>query len=299
MLKYNIEKSFIRDVASQLSTKELLDVMFHSASDNVPMPSIKILHAVVDDFRSILFPGYFGSHNILGQNLEYNIGSILDRLFFDLSEQIQRGFCFFCTGNKGADCKECNAKALDCTEQLIKKLPSIRHLLALDAKAAYEGDPAAKSIGETIFCYPSLKAVTNYRIAHELYIMDVPFIPRIISEMAHSETGIDIHPGAVIGEKFFIDHGTGVVIGETCIIGNNVRLYQGVTLGAKSFPLDDSGNPIKGIRRHPIVEDNVVIYSGATILGVITIGKGSQIGGNVWITDDVPMNSKIRANFKE
>ena len=177
--------------------------------------------------------------------------------------------------------------------QFIQALPEIRHLLALDSKAAYTGDPAAVSYGETIFCYPSMRMMTNYRVAHELYKLGVPLIPRIITEMAHSETGIDIHPGAQIGESFFMDHGTGIVIGATCIIGNNVKVYQNVTLGAKSFPLNENGNPIKGIPRHPIIEDNVVIYAGATILGRITIGQDSIIGGNVWLTESVPPNSRV------
>lgn len=163
----------------------------------------------------------------------------------------------------------------------------------LDAQAAFCGDPAAKGVGETIFCYPSITALAHHRIAHELYRLEVPLIPRIISEMAHSDTGIDIHPGARIGEYFFIDHGTGTVIGETSVIGNNVRIYQGVTLGARSFPLDDEGNPVKGIPRHPIVEDDVIIYSGATILGRVTIGKGAEIGGNVWLTRDVPPGARV------
>jgi serine O-acetyltransferase len=165
--------------------------------------------------------------------------------------------------------------------------------LSADVQAAYEGDPAATSPEETILCYPGILAITNYRLAHELHLVGVPLLPRIITEHAHSITGIDIHPGATIGEQFFIDHGTGVVIGETCNIGSRVRIYQGVTLGAKSFPLDDDGNPIKGIPRHPIVEDDVVIYGGATILGRITIGCGSVIGGNVWLTRSVPPGSKI------
>jgi serine O-acetyltransferase len=178
----------------------------------------------------------------------------------------------------------------------IAQLPHIRQMLSEDARAAYEGDPAAQSLGETIFCYPSIKAMTNYRVAHELYHLGVPLIPRIITEMAHSSTGIDIHPGAHIDKFFFIDHGTGVVIGETCVIGTGVKIYQGVTLGAKSFPKDKNGNPIKGIPRHPIIEDNVTIYSGATILGRITIGNGSIIGGNVWLTQSVPPHSTILNN---
>jgi serine O-acetyltransferase len=180
--------------------------------------------------------------------------------------------------------------------EFMSRLPKIRHLLSTDVQAGYLGDPAAKGYGEVIFCYPSIRALTNYRIAHELLNLNVPIIPRIITEMAHSETGIDIHPGAKIGDFFMIDHGTGVVIGETCIIGNHVKLYQGVTLGAKSFPVDNDGNPMKGIPRHPIVEDNVIIYAEATILGRIRIGKKSIIGGNVWITKDIPPNSKIVQN---
>jgi serine O-acetyltransferase len=166
-------------------------------------------------------------------------------------------------------------------------------VLATDVEAAYNGDPAAKNYGEIISCYPVIKALINYRIAHELHKLGVPLIPRILTEMAHSETGIDIHPGAQIGTHFTIDHGTGVVIGETCIIGNNVKLYQGVTLGAKSFPLDADGNPIKGIARHPILEDNVIVYSNATILGRITIGKDAVIGGNIWVTENVPAGARI------
>jgi len=175
----------------------------------------------------------------------------------------------------------------------MRTLPDLRRLLALDAVAAFEGDPAASSPSEAIFSYPGVRAITSHRIAHELYQRGVPLIPRIIAEHAHSNTGIDIHPGASVGESFFIDHGTGVVIGETSVIGNRVRIYQGVTLGAKSFPLDDQGRPIKGIARHPVIEDEVTIYAGATILGRITIGRGAVIGGNVWITRDVPPGTTL------
>ena len=166
-------------------------------------------------------------------------------------------------------------------------------MLATDVEAAYNGDPAAKSHGEVISCYPAIRAILNYRMAHALLTEGVPFLPRIITEMAHSETGIDIHPGARIGTHFTIDHGTGVVIGETCVIGNHVKLYQGVTLGAKSFPLDADGNPVKGIPRHPILEDDVIVYSNATILGRITIGRGATVGGNIWVTEDVPAGARI------
>ncbi|MRR39211.1 serine acetyltransferase, partial [bacterium] len=179
------------------------------------------------------------------------------------------------------------------TRAFLERLPAIQKCLAKDVKAAYEGDPAASSADEVIFCYPAVMAITNFRLAHELHVLGVPLIPRMITEHAHSITGIDIHPGATIGEYFFIDHGTGVVIGETCEIGKHVRLYQGVTLGAKSFKLDEEGRPIKGIPRHPLVEDDVTVYSGATILGRVTIGRGSVIGGNVWLVDSVPPYSRI------
>ena len=185
-------------------------------------------------------------------------------------------------------------KGIDVTLYLIESIPELRKILTLDVKAAYEGDPAAKSYNEIIFSYPGLFAITVHRIAHILYEKDIPLIPRIMSEYAHSLTGIDIHPGAKIGKSFFIDHGTGVVIGETCIIGDNVKIYQGVTLGGKSFPKDQNGNIIRGQKRHPTIEDNVTIYAGATILGGETvIGKNSIIGGNVWITESIPPNSKV------
>lgn len=178
-------------------------------------------------------------------------------------------------------------------ELFIKRLDNINHSLQTDVEAAYNGDPAAKGYDEIICCYPVIKALINYRVAHELLTMGVELIPRILTEMAHSETGIDIHPGAQIGDYFTIDHGTGVVIGETCIIGNNVKLYQGVTLGAKSFPRDENGNPIKGIPRHPILEDNVIVYSNATILGRITIARGTVIGGNLWVTESTQPGEQL------
>lgn len=181
----------------------------------------------------------------------------------------------------------------DDADKFIRSLDDIRKSLSTDVEAAYNGDPAASSFDEIICCYPVMKALMNYRVAHEFYKMGVDLIPRLLTEMAHSETGIDIHPGAQIGDYFTIDHGTGVVIGETTIIGNNVKLYQGVTLGAKSFPLDDNGNPIKGIPRHPILEDGVIVYANSTILGRITIGKNAVIGGNVWVTRDIAPGEKV------
>jgi serine O-acetyltransferase len=209
-----------------------------------------------------------------------------------MREQVQRGYCFTCD-LQDPDCDECKRRAERTTRTFMARLPEVRRLLATDVQAAYEGDPAATCPDEAIFCYPGVLAITNYRLAHELYLLQVPLLPRIITEHAHSITGVDIHPGAAIGEQFFIDHATGVVIGETTVIGKRVRIYQGVTLGAKSFPLDEHGKPIKGIPRHPIVEDDVIIYGGATILGRVTIGKGSVIGGNVWLTRSLPPGSRI------
>jgi serine O-acetyltransferase len=196
-----------------------------------------------------------------------------------------------CENVSDADCL-CRAEQL--TIRILDGLPAIRELLGDDIQAAFEGDPAAKSTEEIMLSYPSLEAMSIFRIAHHIYTCGVPILPRIMTEYAHRNTGIDIHPGATIGRRFFIDHGTGVVIGETCTIGTNVKLYQGVTLGAKSFPLDEDGNPIKGIKRHPDIEDNVVIYAGATILGGDTrIGHDSVIGGNVWLTHSVPPYSTV------
>lgn len=253
------------------------------------LPSQDAVIEIVDALRTVLFPGYFGPSDLTDESLEFHIGSTLDRIRRDLRQQLKRGICFACTEPEA----DCDARAEAATQRFLERLPSLRHVLASDVQAAYNGDPAATSPDEAIFCYPGLMAVIHYRLAHELHLQGVPLIPRMITEHAHSITGIDIHPGATIGEGFFIDHGTGVVIGETCVIGDRVTLYQGVTLGAKSFPLDEDGNPIKGIDRHPIVEDDVIIYSEATILGRVTIGHGAVIGGNVWLTRDVAPYSVV------
>ncbi len=283
----------ITQVVEKLCRQESYEAVIHRSHHDIPMPSVEALSEAVENLRAILFPGYFGPPELTPQNMRYYVGSTLDRTFQLLSEQVKRGFCFANEPGEYGEIGACEKKSFDLTSQFISQLPQIRYLLSTDIEAAYEGDPAAKHPGETIFCYPSIRALTNHRIAHELECLRVPLIPRIITELAHSSTGIDIHPGAQIGKRFFMDHGTGIVIGETTIIGNNVRIYQGVTLGAKSFPKDDRGKLIKGIPRHPIVEDDVVIYSGATILGRVTIGKKSVIGGNVWLTQDVPPNSRI------
>jgi len=258
-------------------------------------PSRTTLAALVEDLRALLFPGYFGASELRADTLRYHLGACMDRVAHGLAIQIQRGL--MASDATAADCGE---RSQILARAFLARLPDVRHLLATDIQAGFEGDPAATSPEEVLLSYPGLLAVTSQRLAHELLKLGVPLLPRMITEHAHSLTGIDIHPGAQIGERFFIDHGTGVVIGETCIIGRNVRLYQGVTLGAKSFPLDAEGHPIKGVPRHPVVEDDVIVYSNATILGRITLGRGSAIGGNVWLTRSVPPGSVItQANEKD
>lgn len=254
-----------------------------------PLPSLIKLSQIVDLFRSIIFPGYFGDVVTDNDTLSYHMGVNLERLYNLLRDQVQNGLCFNASEDQ---CIESQKLAPEIAKALINKLPELKRIVSTDIKATFDGDPAAKSYGEVIFCYPTIRAVFNYRIAHELLKLGVPVIPRVLTELAHSETGIDIHPGAKIGEFFSIDHGTGVVIGETSIIGNHVRLYQGVTLGAKSFELDKDGNPLN-TPRHPILEDNVVVYANTSILGRITIGRETVIGGNVWLTNSVSPGSRI------
>jgi serine O-acetyltransferase len=276
----------------ELSNSSSYKGLFHQHTDGNPLPSSQALHEIVELSRAILFPGFYGNSTVNSHTVTYHIGVNVERLADLLAEQILAGLCF--DGAEGTCCSsDQRREALDKTIRFVNRLPELRRTLATDVEAAYNGDPAAHSYGEVIFCYPSIRAICNYRLAHELLLLGVPLIPRIITEMAHSETGIDIHPGAVIGSHFCIDHGTGVVIGETCIIGTGVKLYQGVTLGAKNFPLDEAGRPIKGIPRHPILEDDVVVYSNATILGRITIGRGAIVGGNIWVTKDVPAGGHI------
>lgn len=283
------------NVVGQLCCPESFGPVVNLHSKGASMPSRDDLETIMELLRAIIFPGFYMESDINTANISFYTGAKLDKVFAMLKEQIRRGLCFECQGESGKECSECEPLAEEKTFKFIEDLPEIRRMLSLDVEAAYEGDPAAINQGETIFCYPGVRMMTSYRIAHALYKAGVPLIPRIITEMAHSETGIDIHPRAEIGEKFFMDHGTGIVIGGTSIIGRNVKIYQGVTLGAKSFPKDAQGNPVKGVPRHPIVEDNVVIYSNATILGRITIGKGAVIGGNTVIMEDVPAGAKIIA----
>ena len=261
-------------------------------AQNQALPSRQAVAEAVEILRSVVFPGYFGFSDLHEENLKFHIGYQLDHVRRILQGQIRRGLCFS-DGQGCGSMADFDQKAQEITDAFLIKLPEVKRLLLLDVMASYDGDPAAENHDEVIFCYPGILAITNYRLAHELSLLGVPIIPRMITEAAHSATGIDIHPGAVIGKSFFIDHGTGIVIGETCIIGDRVRIYQGVTLGAKSFQLDGDGNPVRGIPRHPIVEDDVTIYSGATILGRVTIGRGSVIGGNVWLVKSVPPGSRI------
>lgn len=285
------QKETLDEVTWRLTDPDGLKMVGYQVDTDSRMPSLVSLREVVNLARSVLFPGYFEEAPLRSYNVKYHVGVNLEKLHRLLNDQIYAGLCF--AGDVESMAEAAHQRSAGIATEFIRRLPDLREVLTTDVIAAYNGDPAAKSYGEIIFCYPALKAMLNYRIAHELLELGVPLIPRIITELAHSETGIDIHPGAKIGEYFTIDHGTGVVIGETAVIGNNVKLYQGVTLGAKSFPLDVDGNPIKGILRHPIIEDDVVVYSNASILGRVTIGRGSVIGGNVWIANDVPPGSKV------
>jgi serine O-acetyltransferase len=285
--------NIIRKVVEELCDPGSYDSVYHRPTLEGVMPSLDALTEIVERLRMVIFPAYFSDSEMTIETMPYIIGNHLEKIERLIAEQIKRGFEFTCEKTEPLACIECNERSIVLSRRFISIIPKIRNLLVSDMMAAYEGDPAAKSLSEAIFCYPSIKAMTNFRIAHELNDLGVEIIPRIITEMAHSATGIDIHPGATIGERFFIDHGTGTVIGETCEIGRNVRLYQGVTLGAKSFPKDESGRLVKGIPRHPIVEDDVIIYSGTTILGRVRIGKGAVIGGNVWLTHNVAAGTRV------
>ncbi|MDO9312753.1 MAG: serine O-acetyltransferase EpsC [Nitrosomonas sp.] len=255
------------------------------------LPSRKILMGVAEGLSAALFPNRLGSSEFADEGIDYYVGHTLNMTLRELMVQIQHELHY----NAGLEVlsNEDREQSIAITQAFAKRLPEVRSLLESDIIAAYEGDPAARNVDEVLVCYPGIMAITHYRLAHVLHGLGAPLIARMFSEIAHSVTGIEIHPGAQIGGRFFIDHGTGVVIGETAIIGQNVRLYQAVTLGAKRFPVDENGALVKGNLRHPIVEDDVVIYAGATILGRITIGRGSTIGGNVWLTRSVPPGSNI------
>ena len=251
-------------------------------------PSVDNLNEAIRLIRGVIFPDFYDRQRNSATMRSYFIGTQVERIYFILSSEIAHALRFTDVGL----CDEANTEAKEYALRFIDKLPEIKRLLYTDVEAVFNNDPAVDNFGEVILCYPVVQAMVYYRVAHELLRVGIPMIPRILTELAHSATGIDIHPGAEIGEYFAIDHGTGVVIGETCIIGNHVTLYQGVTLGAKNFTFDEEGHPIN-LPRHPIIEDNVTIYSNSSILGRITVGKGSVIGGNVWLTNSVPPGSNI------
>jgi serine O-acetyltransferase len=255
-------------------------------------PSRDVLIEVVRGLRAALFPTHYGVSDFSDASIDFFVGNTLDHTLRNLETQVRRALQYS-PGQAELSSEQAGDRARELTRQFAATLPQIRTALELDVRAAYEGDPAAQSRAEVIFCYPGITAITHYRLAHELYRLGLLLLARVVSEIAHSSTGIDIHPGAQIGRSFFVDHGTGVVIGETARIGKQVRLYQGVTLGARNFPTDERGAAIKGAARHPIIEDNVVIYAGATILGRVTIGHDSVIGGNVWLTRSLPPHSSV------
>ena len=293
-MRHNVNQSMNRSTDEVLKNVEKLicvsinEYGYIPENTGRPLPNPDKLAQIIQLTKEIVFPGFFNETGVNPTMQQYHISLNLECLNTLLKEQIANGLHFFTEQSNGRSENDASATAL----AFIERIPEIRRLLCTDVKAMFDNDPAATSCGEVIICYPSIQAMIHYRVAHELLLLNVPVLPRIITEMAHSATGIDIHPGARIGEYFSIDHGTGVVIGETCIIGNHVHLYKGVTLGAKNFVLDECGNPIN-VPRHPIIEDNVIIYSNATILGRITIGHHSIIGGNIWLTESVPPHSRI------
>lgn len=254
-----------------------------------PSPSVLRIRKVMFLLRSVIFPGFFDEEQATSlDSLPYYIGVYLEQVYDLLQEQIYDSLCF----EAESCCSSVRCQASELAVSFLNQIPRLKYLLSTDVKAILDGDPAAKSLSEVIFCYPAIFAMLHQRVAHELFKLEIPVLPRMITEMAHSATGIDIHPGARIGEYFSMDHGTGIVVGQTAVIGNHVRLYQGVTLGAKSFTLDEQGLPVD-VPRHPIIEDYVTIYSNASVLGRITIGRGSVIGGNIWLTHSVPPNTVL------
>jgi serine O-acetyltransferase len=258
------------------------------------LPSTAKIVEIIQQVRQLLFPGFFGQKGLTVQNARFHVGGALVKLGDDLSEQINHCRCGDRLCHKCDDPQACRQECGKIAAEFLSRIPFLRDMLVLDAQAAYDGDPAAKTIDEVIYCYPGFYAVTVYRIAHELLGLGVPLMPRIMTEYAHSATGCDIHPGAKIGKSFFVDHSTGVVIGETTRIGDNVKIYQGVTLGALSFPKDERGRVIKGLQRHPTIEDSVTIYANSTILGGQTvIGKGVTVGGNTFVTNSIMADSTV------
>jgi serine O-acetyltransferase len=281
----------VAKVVAELKALRQSSLADRNRAANPPkLPSRKVLAEIVDGLGAVLFPNRLGLPDLQEEGVDYFVGHTLDTALRKLLSQVRLELKFAADNDAPLPHAQ---NASEIVRHFALTLPKVRRLIDSDISAAYEGDPAARSVDEVLVCYPGINAILHYRLAHELHLLGLPLVARMISELAHSATGIDIHPGATIGEAFFIDHGTGVVIGETAIIGKHVRIYQAVTLGAKRFPTDEHGALIKGNARHPIVEDDVVIYAGATILGRITIGRGSAIGGNVWLTHSVPPGSNV------
>jgi len=261
-----------------------------------PLPNYEAVAEILEDLKEIIYPGYRRREGLHLGNVTYHVGDLIDGLHDKLTTQIGRALRHDARASGVEIDIDCDFEALGQVKaiEFLERIPHLRQMLALDVQAAYDGDPAVSNLDEIIFCYPGLEAITVYRLAHELYGLEVPLIPRMMTEWAHSKTGIDIHPGATIGRYFFIDHGTGVVIGQTCEIGERVKLYQGVTLGALSFPTDSDGNLVRGTKRHPTIEDGVVIYANATVLGGMTVvGHDSVIGSSVWLTRSVEPRSTV------
>ncbi|HEX3657589.1 MAG TPA: serine O-acetyltransferase EpsC [Pirellulales bacterium] len=281
-------------------TKRIVDTYRSVGSINhlghCPLPNYEAVAEILEDLKEIIYPGYRRREGLHLGNVTYHVGDLIDGLHDKLTTQIGRALRHDARAS-GADIDiDCDFEAMGQVKaiEFLERIPHLRQMLALDVQAAYDGDPAVSNLDEIIFCYPGLEAITVYRLAHELYGLEVPLIPRMMTEWAHSKTGIDIHPGATIGRYFFIDHGTGVVIGQTCEIGERVKLYQGVTLGALSFPTDSDGNLVRGTKRHPTIEDGVVIYANATVLGGMTVvGHDSVIGSSVWLTRSVEPRSTV------
>lgn len=276
-------------VAGLRTSREVANKIRHRG-DIRELPSREAMKTLLQHLQAALFPTHYGHTDLSDETIDYFVGSQLNAALCLLKEQVRRGLHFSSEVHEDEALRE---RAALITRDFAHQLPSIRDVLVSDIQAAYHGDPAASSMSEILLCYPGTTAIIYHRLAHALHGLGSPLLARLIADIAHSATGIDIHPAAQIGPSFFIDHGTGVVIGETTIIGRNVRLYQAVTLGAKRFPQEPDGSLVKGIPRHPIVEDDVVVYAGATLLGRITIGRGSVIGGNVWLTHSVPPGSNV------
>jgi serine O-acetyltransferase len=292
--------NFSKPNDSEFDLQELVSVLRHSRehAHNIrhngqvrELPSRITVSAIVDGLTAALFPTHFGQTIYTDENIDFFVGNSLNAAFLQLTEQVRRSLLFDIPDNEAAGNLKQRAERI--TVSFANILPALRAILVSDLQAAYRGDPAATSYSEILLCYRGMAAIIHYRLAHALHQLGARLLARLIADIAHAATGIDIHPGAEIGENFFIDHGTGVVIGETATIGKNVRLYQAVTLGAVRFPAEENGALKKGIPRHPVIEDDVVIYAGATILGRITVGQGSVIGGNVWLTHTVPPGSVV------